>query len=521
MNTSSNVNATPEPARDGSTTARIGERYLHSRYNPEREAETFVAQAYDFSSGSGTPGASIVFIVGSALPFAAKALLMQAPHVGVIVTLEPVEELIDPDFGDPRCTRLPVSDPSAAFVRRMIRSRIKPWELGRLQVLVWPAAESLMPEWTGNVGSAMVDALQDVQAELATIAVFGRRWLHNALYGTLRWDYRYAAVSLSAPLLVATSGPSLNNLHPEDVQGGRGIVATSSSLHWFNYHKIPVKLAVHTDGGVWASRYLADSTKGMIVSLPIRSARVGVSHPMPMRTGWIGEDVASDAPSWPELPEQPTVGASVLTLAAGISSDDLFLTGLDLCSRDLTGHAAPHRNDLFFRARCQRLYPEIHQRVERLWYRGERLEQRWVTGEPGWQDPAMATYQPVLEDIIQQLSPRKIYGLTGISPVLATICHPYTGAPLPRRQELAFIRHERPRQNERQRHASLTLRRWEDVLRSAPEPQGLADPVCGELAMHIAPGELNRWASGGTAWNTVVDAAVQHIQTMRRRSGCE
>lgn len=515
MNNSRNLQVTPELARDGSTTVRIGERYLHSRYNPEREASNFAKQIPDCSQ------AAIIFVIGAALSSVAEAILDHAPHVGVIISLEPGAECVDPPSKDPRCTRLPIGNLSPGQIRRVVRSRVKPWELGRVHVVVWPAAESIIPEWTSAVGSRMVEAMQDVRSEMATIAVFGRRWLHNALYGALSWNYRYTVSPHHTPLMIATSGPSLDRMQPTDIQDGRGIIATSSSLRWFRHHKVPVKLVVHTDGGVWASRYLVDAPNDAIISLPIRSARLGVSHPMPMRTGWIGEELAIDAQSWPLLPEQPTVGASVLALAARVTTGDLYVAGLDLCSRDLLGHAAPHRNDQFFRTRCNRLYPEVHQRAERLWHRGERMEQRWDTGEIGWQDPAMTTYQPVLEDMLQQLRPRQLHRLSGASPVLKHLGTLHRKGPLPQREELSFVRHERPSRSERVRRATLTLRQWEETLRSAPEPSGLHDPVFGELALHLAPAELTQWAGKSASWDAVTSAAVHHLQTMRRRAGRE
>lgn len=516
------VNLTYEQSRHGELTVRLNSRYLHSRYAPLREAEQF-AVAHQPS-----PGESTIILVGDGLGVVAGAL-HHHHRDSRILSLEVAETLQEGCNSCAAVTRLAALEASEGAIRQWVRREVPPWLVSRVAVLVWPAARTLAPQWVEGVERAVVAALRDLQAELTTTGSFGRRWLSNAVGATVSWDVRYVPRPIDTPFTLATSGPSLELLvrhPPQDAGNATPLLATSSSLHCLRHHGVTPAGVIHTDGGFWATRFLQDLDAETVVILPLRAGHRMVAHPLPFRTRWVGEQLAPDAPQWPSVGEQPTVGTTLLAVALGLSRmAAMTVYGLDLCTRDLQTHASPHRNDAFLERTINRLVSRETVAARGVWPRGVRLARRWVSGEAAWQPREMEQYTRTVEELLSRSGVSHCIAAPGAGPAMHHVFIPESASPpgdltVSRKNTPPFAEAvRRPDGATRIRHARNCLEKWSEMVMEAAAvhtvhhlPRDTAD-----LLLHLAPVELLKWVSGATDGGHAAAGARDALRTLAQR----
>ncbi|TVR69407.1 MAG: hypothetical protein EA427_08320 [Spirochaetaceae bacterium] len=489
-------------ARSGERTIRIDGRFLHSRYDPRREAQRFVQSlAPEFPAG-------VSILIGDGTGVVREELRNRFPEMHAL-SVEPLpggETVItgDPDLHD-TSREHPDRDTVSCSVEApetlspgTIRSRMHPLHLASLQIVTWTGAQTAIPRWTETVEATVLSALRDLKSELATIGTFGRTWLANALRRTLTLDERIAVAFSGDGLVVAAAGPrlrALERLVPREKRARVPIVAASSALSWLNDRGFKTDLAVHTDGGFWARRYMGDTgacTTG--IALPLRAATGRLSRANLFRTGWFGEELAPDRDEWIPQEDQPTVGASLVQIAHHLRPDGhLLLCGLDLCTLGLAGHASPHRNDRYIRNGTSRLETEETIRSRRAGHlTGARILRDG--GEiPAWQTPSLESYREPLATLIEQHTRTGTLSFLEPSPVWADMTCP-TG-PVPTGHFSRAVL-QRPGRSTRREHARRVLKRWREQIEETPEPPALT--VAGmDLLLHLAPVEAVQWLRSG------------------------
>ncbi len=490
-------------ARTGDPTVLANGRFLHSRYDPRREARRF--------TDSLTPEnpESVTILLGDGTGVVRSALTDRFPSMRVI-SVEPVPQEGEPatDHTPRNADRLgaPPEDAPETTADRL-HSRLHPLDAGRIQVLTWSGARTAIPEWCSAMETLVLEVMRSLQAELATTGSFGRLWLANAVRGTVRADRRVSVRFEGDGLVTATAGPGLSALArrvPPADRPSLPIIAAGSAVHWLNHQGFHPFLAVQTDGGLWARRYLKDIELARAIALqPLRAAGGRVTAPLYVRTGWFGEVLAPDAREWPFLREYPTVGASLLDLAHRYCPDGtLVASGLDLCTRGLLGHSSPHRNDRYIRTRIARLASEETLRASRAAWADSaaRLPGIGDTHYPGgaWQTPALAAYRRPVATVVRAHRETGTTWFLDPSPVWSREAPLPDTAPLPRGRFLS-TNHTRPDRKKRMRHVETTLRKWqEQVRRGSADPDTVTEEL-RDLMLHLAPVETLQWYRGTLA----------------------
>jgi len=259
---------------------------------------------------------------------------------------------------------------------------------------VWPAFERLAPETALDWGRRFRDTYRTVQGSWLTQHRFGHRFWRNALRNFLGWDHPATPVLGSRPLVIAASGPSLDE-GIDVLARNRGRIdlwALPSSFETLVRRDLVPDAGVTSDGGFYAREHLHRLSGTQV---PLLAALGSASDPvlagrrcfffsqgMPVEQALLETLV----PEVPQVPSQGTVAVTALRLALQATTGPVFIAGLDLAFRDLRGHTSPHTVDRRLEALQGRLTPG-----EGLW--ADRLfDQATVLQDGVRTSPALLTY---------------------------------------------------------------------------------------------------------------------------------
>lgn len=496
------------PGRHGYETVLLNGVALHSRYNPQREAERFLDGAR-----LSAPLRAVV-VTGEGLPYLSGLIARRFPQARVLALGigpgSPATEA-DVDWIDVRGMR-------SGSLRARLRSRLDPLAVAALELITWEPARRLAPELIEQVEQAVLAALGDLRSELATVGSFGLRWLRNSLLNALLPPQQAGIVLSGSRALLATSGPSLSAaLRHRDPRAP--VVATSSAWHTLRSHAVTPVLLVHTDGGHWARRYLSARRPGggrIPVLMPARAAVAWRNAPQVLpvflRTGWIGEQLHPDADTWTAGTDQPSVALTMIDRLTALNPQlAVQLAGFDLMSRGLRSHARPHPNDRYLAMRATRRSAPETQWAGRV-IRGAPAAGAWSDGRPGYRSAALDAVRSDLLATVQPLAsagrawlPEEPVPLPPTAAELGIRRGRPGGAPL----KVVTEQRRRPDRALRARHAREVITNW---TRSCRDPHAASS----ELLLHLAPLELLAWQRGEGSAEELRDAALRSLHRLQR-----
>ena len=351
-------------------------------------------------------GVIVLFVIGEGIPYLSAVIAKRYPDMRVYAVLlgaEADERSYETEREpDPLPEHICAETGEEEYVRRWVRERLHPLESGNVQAYVWPPTESAAPEWIEATKRSVFAGVQDLHSELATVASFGRLWLKNALRRTIATDYRLRIQpdphrsSLSEVGRGSRTGP-ISSLHTAVHSRLSPRPQPRRHLPLTGLPRISHFIPTPGSGrnGIGTPRSDGHDVPTVI---PLRaSMQAGVPFPTSgevlVRHGWFGEALAPDAMEWQKILEAPTVTASMISwIREHASPTDVYLLGIDLCSYDLSTHAAPHPNDRYIAAGASRLRPEITLRAVRSGYvTGQTVTDlpvlRWSDGTAGSKPP--------------------------------------------------------------------------------------------------------------------------------------
>lgn len=443
---------------------------LHSARDPRREAQRFVARNLPVRSSE---RAGTTVIVGDALGVCARALHEREPAERIITIVPPVSTAPRHFIG----TR--VAERPGQRLRARLRDALPRVGIGSVRVLSWPATERAAPDWVAATSKTLNDALRDVVSEVATIGSFGTLWIRNALVRTITTDTFYVPTVRASRLIVAGSGPSLDSWVTTT---GAPLIAASSAVSALAARGVTADLVVHTDGGHWASRYLAAVERldpSVPVAMPLFASRGRVRRPVPIVTGWLGEEILPDRDVALAIPDAPTVAASALQLARRLApATPIHTVGIDLATRDLASHARGHQNDAFVALRTSRVAPDVAIRAMRVPPGAEAIV--WPDGTPGYR---ASSASPFADAIAAAAGAASV--TSDRSSPLASVVAGFTRSATPPGAGSVEVRAvHRPPREVRVAAARRALADWRRTLSYSSALDGRRGV---QLALHLAP----------------------------------
>ena len=362
----------------GAPSLRVDRRYVHSRRDPRSEARRFL---HSQKRGEFHP---TVLVVGAGLGYLIEEAHRAFPGCRVIAlylsaTCRANSGARAEESWDPSCPT-----DAGAFLLNVLEEDALPGLLS----LFWRPALSAFPDTAHEVETRVRQALNRVQASLATTGYFGPRWFRNALANYLNTDVWCRLNRTNLPVVVAAPGPTLSLVIPalREARERFVLIAAASALLPLERAGVKPDLVVHQDAGFYSGEHLrhraaaphgesesgrgasgrgavdGDSAGAGIVMVQPLSAR-----PVPgvaASVAWMSYDHPADAllrehedSPFLALGQLGTVTATATRLALNLTTGTVYLAGVDMAARDLRSHARGHSFEAYHLHRTDRLHP--------------------------------------------------------------------------------------------------------------------------------------------------------------------
>jgi hypothetical protein len=383
------------PAKNGSPALLYGKTWLHSRYNPEAEAEKYV------NSLGIAEGITHFILIECALGYVIPVLRAKFPG-SVIFSLHCGDDFSG--LQSPHKADFEIGPESPQALTGLLEREIP--ENASIKIIEWRPSLAVYQKQYIALLEAAADFLKLHTMSKTTAAYFEKRWQKNVMHNAARFNRVVKSnVRPHLPVVVAAAGPGLERSLPEikKKQEYVYIVAVSSSLSALYEHGIRPDMIVATDGGFWALPHLYELARYGAEGYPLIAAALNARLPSFLYDApvlFISDDsdfqntrLSARRLPFMVLPQRGTVSATALDLAFSLTLGPVYIAGLDLCDKDVVSHARPHAFEPFFRARSNRFAPYYHH----LYVRSR------LNAESGTQDVYIAWFKNNLSQYAERL----------------------------------------------------------------------------------------------------------------------
>lgn len=364
-------------AKNGEKTAFYNNIYLHSSYSPEKEARRWVSSITPLFEPE------IILITEPALGIQLSCLKERFPECKIAA----VRYSHDFDAFNSGFDFIFYAEKEGELYSSLTRA-FSEEKIYSILFLSWPASEKAFPLQSKIAVKEIKEVLERAKTLLVTRQCFEKRWLLNSL-NLLKYSEKFFELKKTeADILIAASGPSLNDCMKiiKENQKKFVIIALSSAILPLLKNGIKPDFCLSSDGGYWAKAHLKSLFHHDIpLALPLEADLPKKLY----KSNKIIPLSYSDGPSkvllnqlgidFFEAERNPTVSGTALKLAQKLTEGKIFFAGLDLASVKGFNHCQPNeleRNaaftDKLLKSREERLFksslPSQSLEIYRDWF---------------------------------------------------------------------------------------------------------------------------------------------------------
>jgi hypothetical protein len=322
---------------------------LHSRYNPQVEAERYI----DSLKLNSTLQCFILIEPGQGYMI---PILKKKYENCKIIALHVDERFIEQDDNANIISFYSTDD---AVIHEFLEKEIPEIDTSFIRIIEWHPSLNYYKDKYVKLLSVVVNFIKWADAERKTTDFFGRRWIKNFFKNLRNLKKIILYKTTDIPVIITGSGPSLETVLPviAKLQDNCIIIAASSSVMALSYSGILPDIVIATDGGSWALRHIYQcfrnrKTKAVAVNLcaALPSQLKDTPH-LIINDGSFWQNIVFHELSMPSviITQKGTVTASAVELAMILSSGNIYLAGMDLSVSDIRTHVRPYGfDDIFF-----------------------------------------------------------------------------------------------------------------------------------------------------------------------------
>jgi hypothetical protein len=327
---------------------------MHSRFDPEREAERFIANACSTIHPSMPLGS--ILVIGPCCGYITKALRDKYPRTR-IVALQASRQFSELEAYTADATFY--ADDAAVTMSSIYGALGDDADFGVMKVAWGPSLDLFSCKLLEGIDALVTRA----NSSATTLAHWGKRWIRNAFGNVTRTRF---AVSIEtgckASALVLCPGSSLEAF----IKAWRReclerclVIAVSSALPSLVSAGIRPHIVVTSDPGAHSRLHLYSLAAYQIpLAHPITSYPIQCGASLQIRHGTSLDSYFSQGwEPYVDLPENGTAAGLALLLASKAVSGPIGVVGLDMASLDVMSHSAPHGFDDLKRKNDRRLSP--------------------------------------------------------------------------------------------------------------------------------------------------------------------
>jgi len=363
-----------EISRSGDLTAKIGNRYLHSKYDPMKEADQFLNSWMNQVENSSK---KIIIIIEPGLGYLLKIIKKKFPDK-IILAAFTNEKTYQYCFENSYLEKIHHYIVDSGFnITTILNNICSGLSVRDISILTWTAGELIFKEECQKIKNEILSSLRILQGNEQTKKHFSKRWFLNGIKNFLRYDFSSTFSLTKSPIILVSSGPSLEMSirHIGQFQHNYIIAALPSSLAILQAHEIHPDILFTTDPGYYAGEHLRYIQRETICIAPITSKMIPLNNPLSgFNQNSLIENLLYEGKELPYIPEMGTVAATALKYLRTLSTEPIYIAGLDFCMDDLKIHAQPHSFNPIILKNESRFLPHtsaFYNRVDSMTYRKE------------------------------------------------------------------------------------------------------------------------------------------------------
>ena len=341
-------------SKKGFLSAEKDGRNIHSLYNPNREAERFIA-AYI------TKKPSTIAVLGTGLGYLLEQLNLKYPDVLILAVFYDDELYKNCFFQSSNIYKWHPS--SKESISSFFNAHIREIYLKNIQILQWNPTSLIYKKESLFINKELKKVIQQLNGNIKTTAVFGKKWIRNMICNYLFINSYVSYPAEKSPIVIVSSGPTLEK-SLSDIKKYRKkfrLWALPSSLRILQSQSISPDMLISTDPGFYGSVHLQYVTDNIPVAMPLTASRGLWKTKNP--TLILNQNSPFEKDLYDSvkivktnIPSNGTVSGTALELAL-LNSNFIFFAGLDLCYSDIQSHTSPHSFDNLLNGEANRIDP--------------------------------------------------------------------------------------------------------------------------------------------------------------------
>ncbi|MCL2481474.1 MAG: DUF115 domain-containing protein [Spirochaetaceae bacterium] len=329
-------------SRTGKLTANINGKHIHSGIDPEKETEKYL-----LSHIKNNVNPSLILILFPGLNYLYNSLKKYFPNTNII-TVHLNSEMYKNSVAETQSSM--VWHPGSNLqLKQFLYNNIREIEAKKLLVYTWEPVIKAFPTESKKYSDIVEQVLTEYNSNISTTNYFGKKYIKNIFKNILAIEKTAIMQNIEKPVIIASSGPTMENAIPIIKKAGDSIflIALSSAYSILKYNNIKPDIIISTDPGYYASVHL-DSLKedNQLISSPL-TANFGNHNKNPylvINQGTFIEKYFLENCGIPyiNIPPNGTVAGSSYFLSAIITKNPVIFAGFDLCTNDIKTHCSPH-----------------------------------------------------------------------------------------------------------------------------------------------------------------------------------
>ncbi|NIZ41107.1 DUF115 domain-containing protein [Entomospira entomophila] len=339
-------------------TVKIRTHWIHSTYNPTREAEKFIQNflVHHYKEGQ------TIFILGSGLGYLEVVLNSLYPNIPFVS----IDFITYPqNLGGEKLTFIydendPISIQKLRIdLQNQLSSVLTDENFSLYAIMIWPVARQIFPSAIGYIE----EYVHRLKTSSLTLQHFSWRWLRNGFRNILWWNQQLILPRYRSVVVIA-AGKTLEIALPFLInkQENYYFVVASSAVKTCRAYGLEPDLVVSIDGGYHAGVYMQDAD-----GLEIINTFTGIAHEntsfLGFKNSFFDQLVSKEICVTPFSRWGGTVMSTAIELAQQIAIEEIILVGQDLTISDYMTHAKPHHlydNILSYHDRYKTLYSQYY-----------------------------------------------------------------------------------------------------------------------------------------------------------------
>lgn len=330
-------------AKNNSLVCKNNDVYLHSSYNPELEAQRFVESIeVPFIP-------SIIFILEPCMSYCLKPLRQSFPK-SKLCAIRFINDFTKYDDGwdyviQYNGNKEVLNSSLSYFGEDMLLSSF---------FITWPESSKVFCENNIEVWDLIKENIEKSKTVLVTRQYFQKRWMKNSVkyFSSIS---RYSLIKrIEKPILIIASGPSLKTsiLEIKKRRDRFFIISVSSALCSLKSNNITPDLCIATDGGYWANKHLEYLSKEVPLAItseascPASIFKDNIIIPLCYEDKMQKQFFSKCNMEYILAARNGTVSGTALELALSLTTENIYICGLDLACAKGFQHTQPESLEL-------------------------------------------------------------------------------------------------------------------------------------------------------------------------------